>query len=295
MERFLSEKSTAVTIDAAVADKLISAGSGDAALLHIYILRHRGEISRESAMAELNFSDERLRSAAEILEKLGLVAPEDPGEEYSALDMTQALTTREDFRTVSLEAERLMGRPLSENDLRRLLTIYDRMELEADTMSLLITHCCQEYRLKHGEGKVPPMGHIENAAKLWHENGVHSPEEAEEYLRLRAQQQEEFSKVTRALGISGRRIAPTERAFVEKWLSMGYGCDMIEKAYDITVTRTGSLAWKYMDAIILNWQTKGITAPEMLEKGVSKEKTPVGDSHERQAMQWLRDRKKQGE
>ena len=54
------------------ADKLISAGSGDAALLYLYVLRRNGRLDAEKAREELHLGD-RLDAALSTLQKLGLV------------------------------------------------------------------------------------------------------------------------------------------------------------------------------------------------------------------------------
>ena len=54
------------------AEKLIAAGSGDAALLYIYILRHNGELDLARAAFDLRRTEKDLRAALARLEEMGM-------------------------------------------------------------------------------------------------------------------------------------------------------------------------------------------------------------------------------
>jgi len=300
VDKLRAGKSAGITISGGDADKLIRAGSGDAALLYIHILRAGGETGLTDAARALGMTESQLSAAAAKLRELGLVAGDEPREAppYTAGELKDALESRADFRSVTDEAQRLMGRPLSESDLRRLLTIYDRMGLEADAMLLLIVSCCEDCREKYGPGRVPTMGQIEKAARIWQDHGVHTGEEAEQYLRRRSELRGEFQRARRALGIGDRTVAPSERAFLESWLQMGLSVELIERAYDVTVSNTGKLAWKYMDTVLRSWHDRGVQTPEDVDRADKKrrETRAAGDdSHEKQAVLWLQNRRKNGD
>ncbi len=281
-----------ITLDNNCVDKLLASGSGDAALLYIYILRSGGEIDPSCAENDLKMTPERINKAAAVLTSLGLAAGgEQPSpEDLTAGDIAGSLNCDAAFHSVADEAERLLNRKLTEMDLRRLLGIYRSCSFEPETIVLLISSCCREYAEKNGAGKTPSMSIVEKEAKLWQDKNVVSADDAEEYLRRRSEQRTQIGLIAKALGISGRHMAPTERAFIEKWMDMGFECDAVEKAYDITVTRTGKLAWKYMDAILANWHQKGITAPEA---DTDSRPAPAGEeTHEQRALRQLMEWKK---
>lgn len=292
MTRLKTGGVSVITLENDCADKLISSGNGDAALLYIYILRNGGEVDPSAAEKELKISPERINAAACTLTSLGLVAGGDTpssDESLSARDITTSLSADSVFRSIADEAERIFNRTLTEMDLRRLLGIYRNNSFDPETIVLLISHCCREYSEKNGVGKTPPMSFIEKESKLWHDKDVVTAEDAEEYLRRRSELRTQTGLIAKALGISGRQMSPTERAFIEKWLDMGFICETVEKAYDITVTRTGKLAWKYMDAILANWHQKGIPSPEA--NGDFRAGFPE-DTHEQRALRQLQEWKK---
>ena len=211
------------------ADKLIAAGSGDCALLYIYLLRC-GPAPDEELCRALGMDAGRLAAAAGKLRSLGLLAtgaqrlpPAQELPQYTSEEVVRRTGEDPAFRGVLSEAERLLGHTLSGADTRTLFGIYDFLGLPVDVMMLLMHHCAEECRLKYGPGRVPTVRQIEKEAYVWANREIMTFEQAEEYIRARARMREAAEEVKRALGISGRDFTPTERKYVESWLSLGFG------------------------------------------------------------------------
>ena len=280
----------AISLDINCADKLLASGNSDATHLYIYMLRNGGEIDLSSAEKDLKLPAARIGEAASLLASLNLISGEAQPQpaEFTAAEITGCLQNDTTFHSIADEAERLLNRKLTENDLRRLLEIYRDYSFDPETIVLLISHCCREYSEKNGAGKYPSMTIVTKEAKIWQENNISNSDDAEEYLRRRAELRSQIGVIAKSIGISGRRIAPTERAFIEKWIDAGFAVETVEKAYDITVTRTGKLAWKYMDAILANWNQK--TASDSASE-INTISFPE-ETHEQRAVRMLQEWKK---
>ena len=187
------------------------------------------------------------------------------------------------FRGVLAEAERLLGHTLSGADTRTLFGIYDYLGLPVDVIMELMHHCADEARLKYGPGRVPRMRDIEKEAYIWANREIMTFEQAEEYIRSRARLRDEMEGVKRALGISGRPLAPSERKYVESWLELGFGAEALALAYDRTVTNTGQLKWSYMNKIVLSWHDKGLHSREEIERGDAPRRSAAKPRTERPA------------
>ena len=140
------------------ADKLIAAGSGDCALLYIYLLRC-GPAPDEELCRALGMDAGRLAAAAGKLRSLGLLAtgaqrlpPAQELPQYTSEEVVRRTGEDPAFRGVLSEAERLLGHTLSGADTRTLFGIYDFLGLPVDVMMLLMHHCAEECRLKYGPG-----------------------------------------------------------------------------------------------------------------------------------------------
>ena len=276
-------------LPAADADKLISAGDGDSALLYIYLLR-RGEAPDAELSAALGMDGKRLAAAASRLRGMGLLSAGErrvPPDQELPEDTSEEVVRRsgEDpaFRGVLAEAERLLGHPLSGADTRTLFGIYDYLGLPVDVIMELMHHCADEARLKYGPGRVPRMRDIEKEAYIWANREIMTFEQAEEYIRSRARLRDEMEGVKRALGISGRPLAPSERKYVESWLELGFGAEALALAYDRTVTNTGQLKWSYMNKIVLSRHDKGLHSREEIERGDAPRRSAAKPRTERPA------------
>ena len=91
-----------LAMDARAAERLVAAGSGDGALLYLWLLGRGGKLDPAQARKALNWDQGRLESAAAALRDMGLSdgrteaepapppAPDGPPE-YAAADITREL------------------------------------------------------------------------------------------------------------------------------------------------------------------------------------------------------------
>ena len=266
------------------ADKLISAGDGDCALLYIYLLR-RGQQPDSELCRALGWQAGRLRAAAEKLRACGLLSgggaapgrsgPEDALPEYSAEDVVRRSGEDPAFRGILAETERLLGRTLSGADTRALFGIYDFLGLPVDVIMELLHHCAEQSRLKYGPGRVPTMRQIEKEAFNWANLEIMTIDRAEEYIKSRAERRDACEALKLAFGIRDRALTATERTYLEGWLEQGFTQEALELAYDKTVTNTGQLKWQYMNRIIQSWQSKGLYTVAEIEAGDGPKRQPA--------------------
>ena len=273
-----------VTMTGLAAERLISGGSGDAALLYIYILKNHGEFTLSAAASALKMPEARVSSAVGVLASLGLLtcagggterpreasptaAPADELPQYDARDIREAASDGGQFSRLVDEVQRTLGKILSSADLIKLFGIYDHLGLPPEVILTLISYCTLEYRRRYGGGGAPTMRCIEATAFAWERAGAVTIETAEDYMRRTDEHNERLAEIRRALGTGGRPLSRTEREYIEKWLAMGHRPDAVALAYDRTVTQTGKLAWKYMDKILSDWHAKGLHTAREAESG----------------------------
>ncbi len=257
-------------LSAEEADRLLASADGTAALLYLHILRSGG-FSMSAAVRVLRRSETEIAAAAETLRRLGLLQkPEEPLPQselpqVDAEDLVARGATDGAFRGLVSEAEKTLGRVLSANDLRVLFGIYDHLGLPADVIMLLLHHCVEEYQARSGPGRMPTMRYIEKEGWFWAKQEIWSLDAAERHLQLYRQRQAATEQIREALQIYGRGLTASEKNYIESWLALGFGADVIALAYDRTVSRTGRLAWKYMDTILRSWSEKQLFTPEEIE------------------------------
>lgn len=263
-----------ISLSAANAERLLSLGQGDSALLYIALLRHGGELAR--ARQALGWSQGRLDAAYAALQSVELVGPaparadtlrDDRPPEYVTQDVVNALEGDGAFAALQRQVEHELGSRLSPADLKTLYTIYDYLGLPAEVIYLLTGWCVEETERKYGPGRRPRMSQVKREAFRWHDRGVDTLPAAEEFL----QSQKGLSQRERALlpllGIRDRRPVDKEREYIAAWVDWGFSDEAIALAYQKTLLKKQSMSWPYMNSILKNWHAKGLHTPKEIEGG----------------------------
>lgn len=261
------------------AEKLLAAGSGEAALLYIYILKTGGEPDRARAAAELGWTEAELNAALAQLAAMGIVEAPEPEKkllpaqeapEVSAEDIVRRTRDSAEWGDLLKEVQNFFGRILSTSELKTLFNIYDYWALPPEVIVLLINHCGEETARRYGPGKKPSFRTLENWAQKWVNQEIITYERAEQWLAREERRRTEIGQTLSALGIRDRAPTDTERRYIRTWLDMGFTPEALAEAYDRTVTNTGGLKWRYMDGIVRSWDQKGLHTPEQIRDGDKK-------------------------
>lgn len=267
----------AVSMDGATVDRLIRLGSGDAALLYLYLLRQRGEYDPAKAGHDLSWTRGQLDTALAQLQELGLAAgaslpqPEDapPQPEqapsYTAADIAAELKDQgSEFPVLLQEIERMFGKRLTNPQVSVLLELYDHVGLPAEVLLMMMNWLCERNRKKYGTPRNPSMTVVKRTGYRWKEQGYDTLEAAEEYIKNVSLRETREGAVLAALGIYGRQPVASERNFIHQWLDWGFPPETIAIAYDITVTSIGKMNWHYCNGILKRWQEKNLHSPEQV-------------------------------
>ena len=253
--------------------KLLSAGSPDAALLHLYI--SAGNDPR-SAETELGISASRLSCAGATLRQLGLWPEEKrqkilPGERpnYSETDVLGAMESDQSFRCLYGEVQRLLGRSLNTEDLKILLGFVRYLGLPGEVISVLVCYCRDRARQK-GSGRNPSLRTIEKEAYAWAERGIDTVEEAAMFIHSQNVRNSRLSRLMQQLQIRGRNLTPAEERYAQGWLDMGFDEESIAMAYEKTCLNTGGLNWAYMNKILQRWHQQDLHTAEAVRTGDNK-------------------------
>ena len=271
----------AIAISQSDVRRLLSAASGDAALLYIYI--HAGNPAEGAAQA-LRFSESRFSCAAATLRQLGLWPEEKashiaPGErpQYSEVDVLDAMDRDVDFRALYGEIQRLLGRNLNTEELKILLGFVRYLGMSADVISVLVCYCKERARQKGRRN--PSLRSIEKEAYAWAERGIDTVEEAAAFIQAQNVRNSRLSRLMGLLQIRGRNLTAAEERYAVNWLDMGFDEEAISMAYERTCLNTGGLNWAYMNKILQRWHEAGLHTGEAVRNG-DRKSVPKGASGE---------------
>lgn len=260
-----------ITLDIAEVRKLLLTGSGDTARLYLY-LQCGGTADKAAQTLGMNHS--AYDCAAATLRQLGLWqgarANFIPGERpnYSEVDVLHAMDGETEFRALTGEVQRLLGKTLNTEELKILLGFTRYLNLPADVISVLICYCKDRNR-RRGSLRNPSLRSIEKEAYAWAERGIDTMAEASAYIQSQNQRNSRIGQLQQVLQIHGRNLTPGEERYAGAWIEMGFEMDAIAMAYERTCLNTGGLNWAYMNKILTRWHESGLHTAEAVKRGSS--------------------------
>ena len=289
-------KSEPVALSPESVDRLIRRGSGDAALLYLYLLRTGGEYSSTAAQKALGWNAAQVLSAFTLLCELGLAQDDVPPERknapkpedcpaYTTEDITGELSgPHSEFRGLLEEMERMLGKKCSVTELRILLELYDHLAMPPEVLLLLTARLIEDTQAKYGPGRRPRMGEIKARAYQWKRNGIDTLEAADAFLKKQDYLRSQEGALLQAVGITGRPAVEGEKRFLHQWSEWGFGPEAVHMAYERTLLRTGSMKWPYCNGILRRWNDKGAHTPQEIEAAErpGRAKKPQGQAQQSQ-------------
>ena len=277
-----------LAMDARAAERLVAAGSGDGALLYLWLLGRGGRLDPAQARKALNWDEGRLESAAAALRDMGLSdgrteagpapppAPEGPPE-YTAADITRELEQAgSPFPGLVGEVQRRLGKVLSTADLRSLYTVYDYLALPPEVICLLVNWCVEESRRKYGPGRMPRMGEVQRGAFRWKRLGVDTAQAADAYLKRQELYRTREGEILKLLDLPLRPLVDKERKKVQAWTDMGFDDQALRLAYEKTVYKKQKMDWDYMNGILCGWHKKNLHTLAEIEAGDAPRRRSAG-------------------
>ncbi len=259
-----------IQLDQAAIRKLLSAASGDAALLYIYMQCGNDPAG---AGAALRMPEGRLQCATAVLRQLGLWpeprrSPIQPGERpnYSERDVLRAMDTDSSFRMLYGEVQRLLGRSLNTEELKILLGFIRYLGLPAEVISVLVSYCKERSR-QRGVSRNPSLRTIEKEAYFWAEEGIDTLEEAAAYIQRQNVRHSRLARLMNLLQIRGRNLTAAEERYAGAWLELELDEEAFKMAYERTCLNTGGLNWAYMNKILLRWKEAGLKTGAQIRAG----------------------------
>lgn len=274
MARRIALPGDSVSLSAQMADALLRRGSGDAALLYLYLLRHDGFYDSAEVCRTLQWEQYRLDQAMAVLGELGVptgepkpdfsnpVPAREDAPDYSRDDVSEALEDRSShFQDLLQSVENRFGKKLSSRDTKTLLELYDHLGLPAEVLLMVVEWQCLQYADKYGEGRHPPMSYIRTEAYRWKNSGVDTLEAADSYLKKLSYYRSQEGELLAAVGVLGRRAEESERKYLRQWLEWGFSPEAVSIAYNKTLMGTGKMSWSYCNAILRRWHQAGVHTP----------------------------------
>ncbi len=152
------------------------------------------------------------------------------------------------------ELQSMMGKLFTSADLDVLIALYSFYALTPHYIITVVNYCISIGRAS--------MGYAEKVASSWIAEGIDDEGIDRHVDRLGSRRSNE-GRVRTAFGIHDRNLTSRERDYIAAWFDQyQFDLPLIEYAYEVTVERTGKLAFGYLNKILASWHQNGIRTLE---------------------------------
>ena len=215
--------------------------------------------------------------AESLLKQLGLLEVKTPQKRYDRArapvytgeDVTAYAARDESFLQLQGEFSRRLGRVLSSEELKILLSIRDYLKLSPDVVYMALSYCLQRnerYNQIHGTDRTVTMRAVEKECYAWANKGIVNFQLASDYMARNLELLRPEAQIKRFMQ-PDRPLADSQKEYIRAWLSWGFGPDAVKLAYEKTVLKQPERFWPYMNKILLNWHEKGLHTPAQIQAG----------------------------
>lgn len=178
---------------------------------------------------------------------------------YTSEELGNILERREEYKQLVDDCQKAFGKIFNPAEVNIVIGLADYLSLPTDYIHLLFAHCgSREHKSVRSAEKL--------ALKLFDE-GITDTEVLAEYLKKAEEVRKIESGIRRIFGLGARTLTGKEKTIIAKWVSdYGYGADIIERAYDVTINSTSKPSIPYAGAVIDRWHADGIKTVDDIEK-----------------------------
>lgn len=184
------------------------------------------------------------------------------------------------------EAQKTLGRTLTNNDAETLLWLADYCEMPVSVILMAINFAASR---NNSEKNTLRMRYIEKIVLSWMEEEIFTVESAEEKIKEITKREGRWYKLQSLLGIEKRTATAKEEELCDFIDTYDLPDDLVKSAYDETINKKGKYSAAYLLGILKKWQEKGIktaydVTAEKSAKPISKKATFDIDQYEKLAI-----------
>lgn len=174
-------------------------------------------------------------------------SPANKKREYT-LDEIKEFHNNHEVSELVFIIETYLRHPLNSTEMNTVFFWYDGLKFSGELIEYLVEYC-----ITNGHAS---LRYMDKVAIGWAENGIDSIEKAKEQAAIRSKA---YYSIMKAFGISGRNLADSEMAFVNKWSKeYSFDIEIIQEACKRTISATQKPSFEYADSILTNWHNNNV-------------------------------------
>lgn len=153
-----------------------------------------------------------------------------------------------EFSQLLYIVQKYLGKTLSTNEVKTIISFHDWLGLPIDVIELLIEYCVDNDHRN--------MRYIEKVAIDWADNEINTIEKAK--VRTETYNKSYFV-ILKAYGITDRSPTPNQIKLMDKWLNkMHFDLGIIVEACERTILQINKAEMRYTDSILETWASANV-------------------------------------
>ena len=178
--------------------------------------------------------------------------------QYTSAELNSLLEKHNNVVGLIDECQNILGKIFTAADIKVLMGLIDFLGLDNDYVLVLMHYAARK--------EMKSMRYIEKIAVSCLDDGFTDAVVLQTALREREEKEDIESKIKNIFGAGARKFSAKEKKCVETWISTyNFGLDIIERAYDITISATNKPSIPYAHAILERWFNEGIKSIEQID------------------------------
>lgn len=177
---------------------------------------------------------------------------------YTGRQILDYVEKNKDFRALCNECQNVLGKSFTAQDYNNVMQLKSYFKFSDEYVLLLLAHCVESEKAN--------WAYIRKIATNLYDEGISSYSKLEAHFSARRNKRSLEYKIRKLLGIGEREFTKSEKSYIEKWIGLKLSIELLTKAYEITIEKTGKISYSYMAKILDNWQIAGIKTVEDVEK-----------------------------
>jgi DnaD/phage-associated family protein len=188
---------------------------------------------------------------------------------YTATELADLIEKRQGMRELIDEAQQILGKMFNPSEINILVAMVDYLTMDEDCILLLLAHCKRI-------GK-DSLRAIEKYAYSLVDDDITDAAALEERFRYLEQLHTFEGEVRSMFGMKSRALTSKEKKMLKKWCEFGYGIDVVQRAYEITVGATNTPSPSYANAILERWNSEGLKTVAEIDAKLAEEAAAKGE------------------
>ena len=183
---------------------------------------------------------------------------------YNTEELSDMMEKRASLRMLLDASQNIFGKMFNPHEINILFGMVDFLKLDEEYILILLAHCKRmEFR---------SFRQVERYAISLMDRGIATADTLEACLQEMEAAHQLEGAVRQMFGLKNRALTSKEKTAIEKWVSYGYGEEIIRRAYEITVNSTGNAPIPYANSILERWHTEGLKTVDEIDRKLEQER-----------------------